>query len=65
MDNVKGGKTTTGFERKLFGHCTAYSHRQHQEVGVGVASGVEFQFQTKAKHYPQSKIFPAVKGRSI
>lgn len=63
--DVKGEKKPHGFGRKFSGHCTPYSHRQHQEVGAGVASGVEFQFQTKAKHYPQSKTFPALKGPSI
>lgn len=61
----KGKKNLNELGRKFSRHCTPYSHRQHQEVGADVVSGAEFQFQTKAKHYPQSKTFPALKGKLI
>lgn len=42
----------------------AYSPYQSREAGGDAASRVEFQSQTKAKHGPQNKIFPAKKKGS-
>lgn len=36
-----------------------HSHCQRQEAGADAVLGEEYQSQTKAKHGPQNKIFPA------